>query len=76
MTNIHDNAILQELASLRQSVDLLRNDLRHTREHERASAVAELQAIVDDALASGISDQTFEEIIEEVRAEMDANQSA
>lgn len=55
MTNLHDNAILDQ---------------------ERASAVARLQAIVDDALAGGISDQTFDEIIEEVRAEMDDRQSA
>lgn len=34
---------------------------------ERAVAIAELQALIDEGLASGISTRTFDEIIEDAR---------
>ena len=46
--------------------DLIRRD------QERAAAIAELQAIVDDAIAGGESERTLEQILAEARADCDA----
>ena len=38
----------------------------------REKSIAELQALIDYALASGISEMTFDDIIAEARAQADA----
>lgn len=47
-----------------------------SRKKERAVAIAELQALIDDGLASGISTRTLDEIFEVARAEADARDKA
>jgi antitoxin ParD1/3/4 len=54
--------------------DYVRDLIR--RDQERAKAIAELQHIVDEGLASGVSDQSFDEIIAAARAEADARELA
>lgn len=49
--------------------DLMRDLIR--KEQDRLEALKELQAMVDDALASGISDQTFDAIVADATAEAD-----
>jgi antitoxin ParD1/3/4 len=45
--------------------DYLRDLIR--RDEERALAIAEMQALIDEGLASGISDKTPEEVFDEAR---------
>lgn len=49
--------------------DLMRDLIR--KEQDRLEALKELQVLVDDALASGITDQTFDEIIADATAAAD-----
>jgi hypothetical protein len=49
------------------AVDVQACDLR-----DPTAVVAELQALVDEALASGVSEVTFDEIIAEARTQADA----
>lgn len=46
--------------------DLIRQD------RERTEAIAELQVLVQEAIDSGISERSFDEIIAEARADADA----
>lgn len=54
--------------------DYVRDLIR--RDQERAVAIAELQALIDEGIASGVSGKTFDEIIAEARAEADAREPA
>lgn len=54
--------------------DYVRDLIR--RDQERAAAIAELQVIVDDAIASGESESTLEEILAEARADYEAREQA
>jgi antitoxin ParD1/3/4 len=54
--------------------DLVRQD--EDRERQRLEAIAELQAAVDEGLASGISGKSWDELMAEIRAEADAEESA
>lgn len=53
------------------SSDYVRDLIR--RDQERAAKTAQLQALITDALASGVSEKSFDEIIEEARREAIAN---
>ena len=46
------------------------------RDQERSAAITELQALIDDGIASGISTKTVAEIIAEARAAADAEELA
>jgi antitoxin ParD1/3/4 len=48
--------------------DYVRDLIR--RDQERADKIAAMQKLIDEGLASGVSEQTFDEIIEEVRSEV------
>jgi antitoxin ParD1/3/4 len=48
--------------------DYVRDLIR--RDQERADKIAAMQRLIDEGLASGVSEQTFDEIIEEVRSEV------
>jgi antitoxin ParD1/3/4 len=50
------------------SSDFIRDVLR--KEQERQVAIAEMQALIDEGLASGISDRTPEQIRQEVLKEL------
>lgn len=50
--------------------DYVRDLIR--RDQERTAKIAHMQALVDEAYASGVSDKSFDEIITEARAEADA----
>lgn len=54
--------------------DYMRDLIR--RDQERAAAIAELQSIVDEAIASGETEATLDEILAEARAEHDARGQA
>lgn len=46
------------------------------RDQERSAAITELQALIDEGIASGISTKTVAEIIAEARATADAEELA
>jgi antitoxin ParD1/3/4 len=46
------------------------------RDQERSAAITELQALIDEGIASGISTKTVAEIIAEARAAADAEELA
>jgi antitoxin ParD1/3/4 len=50
--------------------DYMRDLIR--RDQERAASIAELQALIDEGIASGVSDRTFDEVVTEARAQADA----
>ena len=50
--------------------DYMRDLIR--RDQERAASIAELQALIDEGIASGVSESTFDEIIAEARAQAEA----
>ena len=54
--------------------DYVRDLIR--RDQDRAEAIAELQALIDEGIASGVSDQSFDEIIAEARSQADAMEVA
>lgn len=49
--------------------DYVRDLIR--RDQERAAAIAEFQQLIDEGLASGISNQSFDEIVAVARAQAD-----
>ena len=53
--------------------DVVRDLIR--REQVKAEKIANMQRLIDEAYASGISDLTFEEIIAEARAEAQVRSS-
>lgn len=54
--------------------DYMRDLVR--RDEERTQAIARLQSIVDDAIASGVSEKTVDQIFEESRARAIADMKA
>lgn len=46
--------------------DYMRDLIRH--DQERAAKIAHMQKLVDEAIASGVSDLTFDQVIERARA--------
>jgi antitoxin ParD1/3/4 len=54
--------------------DYVRDLIR--RDQERATAITELQALIDEGIASGVSTRTFEEIISEARAKAEVAERA
>lgn len=54
--------------------DYVRDLIR--RDQERATAIAELQALIDEGIASGVSTRTFEEIMSEARAKAEVAERA
>lgn len=56
------------------SSDYVRDLIR--RDQIRAEKIANMQRLVDEAYASGISDRSFDEIIAEARAQAEARSSS
>lgn len=50
--------------------DYMRDLIR--RDQERAASIAELQALIDEGIASGVSELSFDDIVAEARAQADA----
>lgn len=43
---------------------------------DRTVVIAELRALIEEGIASGVTDMTFEDVIAEARAEVDANEAS
>jgi antitoxin ParD1/3/4 len=54
--------------------DYLRDLIR--RDEERTLAIAEMQALIDEGLASGVSDKSPEDVFEEARRKFAAERAA
>jgi antitoxin ParD1/3/4 len=54
--------------------DYMRDLIR--RDQERAASIAELQALIDEGIASGVSERTFDEVVTEARAQADAEHAS
>ncbi len=54
--------------------DYVRDLIR--RDQERAVAIAELQALIDEGIASGVSDMNMDEIFEEAMRQFERTQTA